>query len=99
MKRIKNIFALIGTIFTCLLLTVSISAGSSTLLVNEVLIDPPNPSAVSDRCQYVELRERRAQPCRQNLFYFDQQRRRKFRFSERTVNISGQVVGATARLL
>ncbi len=100
MKRIKNIFALIGTIFTCIiLLNVNISAGSSALLVNEVLIDPPNPSVVSDRCQYVELRGTPGATVPANTYFISiNSDAGNFGFLNTAVNVSGQVIGANGTL-
>src|SRR5687768_10329489 len=101
MKRIKNISALIGIIFTCIiLLNVNISAGgASSLLVNEILIDPPNPTVVSDRCQYVELRGTPGAPIPANTYFISiNSDAGNFGFLNAAVNVSGQTVGANGTL-
>ncbi len=99
MKRIKNTFALIGTVFICLiLLNINISAGSN-LRVNEVLIDPPNPSVVSDRCQYVELLGTPGATIPANTYFISiNSDAGNFGFLNVAVNISGQVIGANGTL-
>lgn len=100
MKRIKNIFALIGTVFTCLiLLNVNINAGGATLFVNEVLIDPPNPTVVSDRCQYVELRGTPGATIAANTYFISiNSDSGNFGFLNTAVSVSGQVIGANGTI-
>jgi hypothetical protein len=99
MKRTKNIFALIGTVFICLiLLNININAQAS-LLVNEVLIDPPNPTVVSDRCQYVELRGTPGATVPANTYFISiNSDPGNFGFLNVAVNVSGQVVGANGTI-
>ena len=99
MKRTKNIFALIGTVFICLiLLNININAQAS-LLVNEVEIDPPNPNVISDRCQYVELRGTPGATVPANTYFISiNSDQSNFGFLNAAVNLGGQTVGANGTI-
>lgn len=100
MKETNNKFALMVTVFISIILLISnVSAGGPTLFVNEVEIDPPNPSVVSDRCQYVELRGIPGTTVPANTYFISiNSDQSNFGFLNAAVNISGQVVGANGTI-
>lgn len=100
MKRIKNTFGIISTVFICLiLLNININAGGSSLLVNEVEIDPPMPTVVSDRCQYVELRGTPGATVPANTYFISiNSDQSNFGFLNAAVSLGGQTVGANGTI-
>ncbi|HXG82630.1 MAG TPA: hypothetical protein VNI84_01260, partial [Pyrinomonadaceae bacterium] len=91
MKKIKNLSALIGMAFCCLIvLSANVNA---QLLVNEVLSDPPNQ--VGDRCQYVELRGTAGAAIPANTYFISiNSDTSNPGFLSAAVNVGGQTIGA-----
>lgn len=57
MKRFTKLFAVTSIAFIfALALNLNVNAQLSSYYVNEVEIDPPNPTVLRDACQYAELR-------------------------------------------
>ncbi len=77
----------------------NVNAGTS-LFVNEVEINPPNPTVLSDRCQYVELRGTPNSTIPNNTYFISiNSDAGNFGFLNVAVNVGGQNLGANGLLV
>jgi hypothetical protein len=100
MKRFKNISAIAGIIFIFVaMLNFNANAGAP-IFVNEVEINPPNPTVVSDRCQYVEIRSTANSTIPNNVYFISiNSDAGNFGFLNIAVDIGGQNLGANGLLV
>ncbi len=97
MKKFTNIFTAIGLFFACAFLFAGMA--DAQLLINEVEIDPPNPTVISDRCQFVELRGMAGAAVPANTYFISiNSDSDNFGFLNVAVNISGKTFGTNGTL-